>query len=108
MKFTVREGFVVVYTDRIKQGDKTVEREYSFYPEDGAIDLDKDHAADHAHKLEPADKESSKFLECLHSVIAAPVVAGGLDVAAIIAAAVQAGMAAQAASQSGSKVGAQA
>ena len=99
MKFQVREGFVVAYTDRIKQGDKTVEREYSFYPEDGAIDLDKAHATAHAHKLEPADKEGKAFLESLHVETAAPAAAPGLDIAAIIAAAVQAGLAAASAAQ---------
>jgi hypothetical protein len=93
MKFTVREGFVVSYIDRIKQGDKTVEREFAYYPEDGTIDLDKDRAAEHAHKLEPADKSAQTFLESLHTPTA-PAVVAGLDVAAIIAAAVQAGMAA--------------
>ncbi len=95
MKFTVREGFVVAYVDRIKQGEKTVEREYSFYPEDGAIDLDKEHALQHAHKLEAADKAAQALLESVHVATAEPTAAAApLDVAAIIAAAVQAGLAA--------------
>lgn len=98
MKFTVREGFVVAYTDRIKQGDKTVERDFSYYPEDGAIELDKDHAVAHAHKLEGADKDGKTFLETL-AVATAPAqaLASTVDVAAIVTAAVQAALAAQAA-----------
>jgi hypothetical protein len=95
MKFTVREGFVLNHIDRLKMGDKTVDREFTKFPEDDAFELDKLRATEHAHKLEPADKEAVKFLESLH-VATAPEVAGAapLDVAAIVAAAVQAGMAA--------------
>jgi Zn-dependent alcohol dehydrogenase len=98
MKFTVREGFVVAYTDRIKSGDKVIEREYAFYPEDGAFDLDAEHAAAHAHKLEAADKAAQALLERLYVATPEPVAAP--DMQAMIAAAVQAGIAAfQAASQ---------
>jgi hypothetical protein len=96
MKFNVRKGFVVAYTDRIKQGDKTVERSYTFYPEDGDVDLDKAHAIAHAHKLEGADKESKALLESLTSpVAAAPAVSGGIDVTALGTAIAQGLMAAQ-------------
>lgn len=102
MKFTVREGFVVAYTDRIKQGEKVVTRDYAFYPEDGPIDLDKAHATDHAHKLEGADKEGRALLEAMYPAPVAPPT-NGIDVAAIVAAAVQAALAAQAATASAAK-----
>ena len=96
MKFTVREGFVVAYTDRIKQGDKIVSRDFSYYPEDGAIDLDKAHAVEHGHKLEGADKEGRAVLEAMYPLpVSAPT--GSVDIAAIVSAAVQAALAAQAA-----------
>ena len=86
MKFNVREGFMVAYTDRIKQGDKTVERDYAFYPEDGAIDLDKAHALDHAHRLEGVDKDARALLDAL-VLPTAPAPAAGIDVQAIATAA---------------------
>ncbi len=95
MKFNVRTGFVVAYTDRIKQGDKTVERAYAFYPEDGPIDLDKAHALDHAHKLEAADKEAKALLDSLVLPAAPAVAAGGIDVQAMATALVQAMVIAQ-------------
>jgi hypothetical protein len=102
MKFTVREGFVVAYTDRLKNGDKVVERDYTFYPEDGAVDLDAEHAAAHAHKLEGVDKPAQAFLEKLY--VATPEPVAPTDLQSIIAAAVQAGIAAfQAASQASQK-----
>lgn len=97
MKFKVREGFVVAYTDRVKQGDKSVERSYAFYPEDGKIDLDEAHARDHAHKLEAADKDAEALLGSLVLPVSSPTAAGGIDVQAIVTAAVQAALAAQAA-----------
>lgn len=97
MKFTVREGFVVNYVDRIKQGDKIVEREYSFYPEDGAVDLDKDHAVANAHKLEAADKQATTLLESLQVVTAPQTTIPAVDINAIVTAAVNAALAAQAA-----------
>ena len=103
MKFNVREGFVVAYTDRIKQGDKTVERDYAFYPEDGAIDLDKAHALDHAHKLEGVDKDGKALLDSLVLPAAPAPAAGGVDIQAIVAATVQATLAAQAATTASQK-----
>jgi hypothetical protein len=92
-KFNVREGFVVAYTDQIKQGDKVVARDYAFYPEDGPFDLDETHARDHAHKLEGADKDGKALLAGLvrQVDVVAPTIPLA-DVQGMIAAAVAAAM----------------
>lgn len=92
-KFTVRDGFVVAFTDQVKQGDKTVARDYSFHPEDGAIDLDEAHARDHAHKLEGVDKAGIALLAGLvrQPDVVAPTVPLA-DVQAMIAAGVAAAL----------------
>lgn len=92
MKVKVRSGFVVNYTERVKQGEgptaRIQEREQNIYPEDGAVDLEEKRVKEHAHKLEPASKEAEQFLEKLAVPSApAPTAAGAIDVQAIATAA---------------------
>lgn len=79
----VREGFVVSFEEKVKQGDKIVTREQQYFPEDGVISLDSDRVLQHAHKLEPADAEATAFLEALHPKFETPAGAAPVDTAAI-------------------------
>lgn len=63
MKFKVREGFVVRLTNKVDLGDgKTEVQETTAYAGQ-AINVDAETANLHAHKLEPADKDATAFLE---------------------------------------------
>lgn len=62
MKFTVREGFVVHDTKVVKINNKVQEQTNSYYEGD-EVDFDAATALAHAHKLTPADKASSQFID---------------------------------------------
>lgn len=94
LSVTVRDGFVVVFTEKVKQGDKIVAREQAYYPEDGVVELTPERVLEHAHKLEPADDTAKAFMEKLHVKFEAPAAAGGVDVAAIAAQAASSAVAA--------------
>lgn len=67
MKFKVRDGFVVSYTEVIElTGGKKQEREVTYYPDNGSIELEAARAIQHAHMLEPVDRDAEKFLTRLH------------------------------------------
>jgi len=111
MKFKIRKGFVLRRIDAVQlpDEDKVIERETVAYSGD-TIDLTADQASGHLHMLEPADKDSAKFLadKAVPSAEQTTAGAGGVspDVVAALAKAVQdgiaAGMAAMQAAQAAS------
>ena len=88
MKFTVRPDFVVHHVTRVEtmQNGQTVMQEQSnSYWGGQTVDFDADEALQHAHKLEPADKDARKFLDSM--VLAnAQASASGVDAATLAAA----------------------
>lgn len=62
MKFTVREGFVIHDTRIIDINGKKQEQTNSYY-EGQTVDFDEATALSHIHKLEPADKSATSFLD---------------------------------------------
>lgn len=66
MKFNVRPGFVVhhVTVVEVQQNGQTVRQEQqNSYWEGQTVDFTADEARQHMHKLEPADKTATAFLE---------------------------------------------
>lgn len=99
----VRAGFVVHYVDKVKQGDKIVDREQFHYPEDGPVELPPNRVKEHAHKLEPADKASADFLAKLAVEVMPPAAGPAIDVQGIATAAAIAAVQAMQATQAQSK-----
>lgn len=68
MKFTVREGFVVHHTtvvEVVQNGKPTLQEQSSSYWEGQTVDLEADEARLHAHKLAPADKAATAWMDGL-------------------------------------------
>jgi len=78
MKFIVREGFVIHDTRLVKQGDRQVEQTNSYYEGD-QVDFDEATATAHLHKLEPADKEATKFVAARFVQVDTPPPMGGIN-----------------------------
>ena len=80
MRFKVREGFVIHHRRLVKvpglvDGEETIEVQVSSYYAKQVVDFDPDEAREHAHKLEPFDKEAKAWLEGLAVAFDAPVAA---------------------------------
>lgn len=87
MKFKVRPGFVVhlsrvVEIDNNGQIEKQVQTN-SFFPNGDAFELSEADAFDHLHKLEPADKEATKWIESQFAPVDEPKPVGSVDPAAL-------------------------
>lgn len=91
MKFKVREGFVVHHSQIVELdiggGEVRRETQTNTYYQGQVVDFTAEEAEDHLHKLEPADKDSTRYLESRFVPDAAATVpAGGIDAAAFAAA----------------------
>ncbi len=66
MKFNVRPGFVVhhvTYVEVQQNGNTVRQEQQNSYWEGQTVDFTADEARQHLHKLEPADKAATAFLE---------------------------------------------
>jgi elongation factor P--beta-lysine ligase len=107
MKFKIREGFLAQVVEIIDLGEgRTQPQTQTFYP-GKPVELTAQQAREHAHKLEPVDKEAKDFLVSLHvappesgvqvdidAIVAEKVAAAQADVDALVAAKVAAALAA--------------
>ena len=78
MRFKVREGFVIHHRRLVKvpglvDGEETIEVQQSSFYAKQVVDFDAEEASEHAHKLEPFDKEAKAWLEGLAVTFDAPV-----------------------------------
>lgn len=103
MRFKVREGFAIHFSRLVDipglSGDVVQEVQTNSYYAGQVVEFTPDEALDHAHKLEPFDKEAKAWLET-RAVAIDPPPAAGIDpatLADIIAKAVAAAVATQAA-----------
>jgi hypothetical protein len=90
MKFTVRKGFVINLIEIKEIGDEKQEVRNTYAGGEG-VDFDEATATAHLHKLEPADKAATAFVE--KRTVPAPSATSGVDtgaIAAAVAAALQA------------------
>ncbi len=84
MKFKVREGFLADVTEVIDLGNGNTQTQVQTFYGGKVVDLTAEQAREHAHKLEPVDKEATKFLESLH--VAGPAAGVQVDIDALVAA----------------------
>jgi len=63
MKFKVRDGFVVRIQTRIDMPDGRIEVQETTFYGGQPVELDAAGAEQHVHKLEPADKAASAWLD---------------------------------------------
>lgn len=77
MKFTVRNGFVIHDTKMVEIQGKMTEQTNSYY-EGQTVDFDEATALNHAHKLEPTNKESGAFFDKNFPPIAQAQAAAGV------------------------------
>ena len=81
MRFKVREGFAIHFTRLVDipglNGDVVQEVQTSSYYAGQVVDFTADEAQEHAHKLEPFDKDAKTWLEsrAVQVVLPAPVAA---------------------------------
>jgi hypothetical protein len=94
MKFQVRDGFSVQVINKVDMGDGRTEQQASNYYPGQVVDLDAATADQHAHKLEPKDKEAAGFLAAKVVVSPKPESVATADVARMVAEQVAAQMAA--------------
>lgn len=102
MRFKVREGFAIHFSRLVDipglGGEVIQEQQTNSYYAGQLVEFATEEALDHAHKLEPFDKEAKAWLESRAVAIAPPPVAGidPATLADIVAKAVAAAVAAQA------------
>ena len=62
MKFQVRDGFIVKLINKIDLGNDRFEYQDQAVYGNQVVDLGEEDALNHAHKLEPKDKDATAFL----------------------------------------------
>lgn len=85
MKFQVREGFSVQTITKVDMGEGRIESQANNYYAGQLVEMDVATAEQHAHKLEPKDKEGAAWLAAKVISSPKPESVSASDVARLVA-----------------------